>query len=607
MASSSRTSPQIGSASLAESRLADTWVPVSSATSLPPRSRPISSLFFPPKKGESGKKERRSAHEVKLAYKPGTNKDYFVKLVDPKSPNAEIEAVLGALSKLTSPFNVPSIRTLHNEKGEIVAVSSKAFPGFKPNSEDPLKEEDLVIEIVTKETVAARNHLEQIIHDYLPMLDRTPVRTGSSPSEIAGEWFSHAKNAFNYYTDFTGSTAVSLYTSLEAYLRSSKRFSVLSVRALKQSLTVRDGNTADVREKEHLQLIFAAIDAVLAAPLNTEPSFRDVKKIELLNQSVEAHQITLDTLDDNTILPQAIFDDSFQVTVKTLKNFRILAGLGNGLIIPYIGNNDDNHNRNLSKSGLMIDYDMYGFDETYQFKITDSYTLANLHDWFIRTPKSGQYKHTARDMRTFPDTKDFNPHFWVTQATDLAKSGANSVLAFTENYFSSSDNKNFKNLVGNPVFCYYFYTRLLKTILRSDAMITALADLNIRPDIVFDDKKQKRMRNLKEMLISQQIAIRQEVRSELMKTDEFPEFKEFILSCGDKVFDCLYKEFAQEKLRYQQKIEGIKKDGSKTKPKPYYKSIYEAIDLEKIKATYEAFKKELESACTFSSSLQMSM
>lgn len=570
--------------SLSESIATDNnngWTNIENQSFLPPRSKPISSLFFPPPKKNRGKKakERTSAHDVKIAYKPGTKKAYFVKYVNPSSNNAEIEALTGAKGKFLAPENVPSIHTLYDKNNKIIAVASRAIPDFVPNSDDPLDETDHVVEILTQEIIDTRISLLTELQGYIPCLERKNSSSQSiSPINTHGQWL---RNNYNYLKDFNETAAVTLKPLMDEWIKSPKRFSQPEMDRLLSLLNNRHAHkNITEKEKRTLEVILRKILFLARNPSTTKINTRDIEHLNSFNQQLVDKNINLNTLDDEKILPETTLNPDYLVTVKTMKNFRILSGLGRGLTVPYLGKNDDNHNRNMSKMGEMIDFDMYKFHITHQFKIDDSYSLANINDWVTRTPKPGQYNYTARDIHSFPHVVDFKSHFWATTATASAKSGINSIFEFTKNYFTYTDNENYKKLSGNFIFDYYFHQRLLKALLITPAMHTAIGALEMRPDIMFNDKNaNNEIKNLLAVLVADEINCTNELKKTLLETDKF---KHFLSDYADHAFIQILREFEKDKIRYENKL----------KNKPHYQAIYDAIDLEAIKQQYEELKDE---------------
>lgn len=580
MSNSTKIFPDESPDKLEESILPDTCIIPNEQTPLPKRSKHISTLYFPK---ESDEKKQTSAHEVKLGYKKGTNKAYFFKSVNPKTPNAEIEALLGKYGRLESPNYVPAMHTIHDDAGVIVGVASRANENFKPNCKVPLKESDMQIEILSEEIIKTRALLLDKLNEYTPTLERTPTRTSYSPTDIIGAFYSATKNTIIYRADKSKKTAVTVMPQLKDFLQDKNKFMPTKMKELLEILHSRLSNSKiSAEEKTVLVPIIELATKLAGLRPATNIVFADVEKLDKLNIAVAAKGYVLEHLNNDDILPEAILDKNYQVSVRSLKHYRILAGLGNGLAVPYLGNNDDNHNGNFRKTGFMIDFDMYRFDITHQFKIQDDeYSLANIHDWLMRTPQSGQYAHTTSDIENFPDLEEFKPYFWPTIATASAKSGINSILAFSQNYFSSADNTNYKNLATVTTFTYHFFTRLLKAILRTESMHRSMGELEMRSDIFFNDKNDgRKVKNLFETLIQAENDCIKEVRHALVQSSVF---KNFIASHGEYAFGIVQAEFEREKIRY----------GSKLAKKAYYKACYDAIDLEKIKDAYEGFKVEI--------------
>lgn len=120
-----------------------------------------------------------------------------------------------------------------------------------------------------------------------------------------------------------------------------------------------------------------------------------------------------------------------------------MRGLATSLVTRYVFKEDDNNNKNFSKWGQFIDFEMTKFNISSHFKELDLFSRA------FRQPNQATYICTEQDIRRFPDIKDAMPFYWPTTAPMISLmliKIMNSFIGQFEHFFIDADDQIYKEL-----------------------------------------------------------------------------------------------------------------------------------------------------------------
>jgi len=380
---------------------------------------------------------------------PNTETRYFFK--NSAVVNSEmiwLEAVNCGFYQLLAPYHVSSTKAIYDENNNFIAASSKGIPGFKSAREEPLREDDLYIDVLAK-------------------------------------------------------------------------------------------------------------------------GFLTIDELELIDKRVREEGLQLDKLDKNYIITGKIvsvaFDGknenaapkSIQVTVKDLRNYRIVKGNAIGMTASRLNNEDDLHARNISKFGFRIDFDMSWWTIVYKFK------SSGIVDWAFRYPSKNGFVITENDIRHFPNIKDSVPFYWPTNPAPIIPeyvlNALASIFAISQNAFTTQENAVYQKLEIHPVFIYHKFTMLLKYILTDAEMYRNIFKLHAPEDAKFESKY------IIDMLTEEharQIKAYREILTNM------PEFREFLRHHGEHAFKSIITEFDERNKKYEKKIQRIDLELSELADKP---------------------------------------
>lgn len=560
----------------------------------PHSAKPKSKLLFPLKTYED-LQERSSAHPVNKTVKARDDIDleqikklrklenvqrfYFFKNNKPGSPISELEALCGAFYRFIAPENVPATHAYYDEDNEVkfIGVTSKAIPGFKTNHDVPLEETDTFIELIKdlieEETEIQSKKVSKDIEELTNYLDKIFSSTQNSYMESSVQYI---KNLYNFYWS-SAYTAVKLRETLVTFKNSDPKlkFSPQSIQALLDFLRNRvihiekDLNDPDTYRDELVLLknLTNSAENLLDLALQKAVTISANRKLEEAYKLTKANGIDLEKLKDE----EKITCDGFSITVKDLKNYRIVKRLAVALVTRYLMQDTDGHNQNMSKDGWLIDFDMAKLRILFQFRNPDFW------DRRLRQPSERTFIVTARDIAEFPNIRDADFYYWPTKATLLTKSMAKKiswVYTVRENFFEKKDNDVFQKLSTNPVFIFHKYKTLLKYILTDGNMFRNIGKLHLREDLTYRDENDGKFKNLLDEIINDEEARIQKVRDVLIK---MPEFQKFLAHNGKYVLQLIKDEFLDYRNKYKLKL----------KEKPYYKELVNSINLEEIHKRYK--------------------
>lgn len=384
----------------------------------------------------------------------------------------------------------PTCYAITNEKGQYTGVASKLLPGFKPNRDKPLSDNDLIISSLENMIVSrseyelcALNKVIELLKDQLiPLLGREIDGNQSYASQFWG----YATNTINWYVG-SPYCAIQVKPALEKFLQlneTSVTFGVLdSLRNLlinREALVLLSKNKYVATEHKHekeLSIISEAAEQLSLILLNEIAIF--IKNFRKINRDLENAWVDIEAelANPNSPYKNLVIQEglvtSLKVPLSAVLNYRNNIGLGIGLTAGYFNMDRDRHARNIASNGLNIDGDEAAYPLVYRFKKPGS------------KPGSNDFIMDVDDFLKFPNLTKAYFRYWPTQASradvsvDHVLSAVN--IDLTMNYFSEGDAINYKKLEISPVFNFQKYVQLILDALMSKEMYITFAELHI-PD-----------------------------------------------------------------------------------------------------------------------------
>lgn len=363
---------------------------------IPPRARQVSQL------------ER--VDNIEITLEPSSNNVYLVKKIrsndcaeeslyyfkeyDDNENMHEIESYCGTICRfIATEEYVPSTRPYVNQKGEPVGVASKALLNFKSNYEDPLKEEDTVIDSSAIQIEQAQRKLILAVKKALDDYQKRP----STSSGYLGA----VQSIFHSFYD-SNSTSHKTLQTLKYFAAHMDRYSISTLDILLTALSGRLTylETACTKGNEHRSLRPIQKLAVQLKDLYSinNPQAITVELLDKLDRAIKKEGIDLETCDLQ--IKRIIDGQECTATAKDLKNYRILKGQAISLTTRLIFKEGDNNNSNMSKRGQIIDF---GWTKS---NITSQLNQRNKFDRWIRQPSPRSFDFTPERMEYFPDAGD---------------------------------------------------------------------------------------------------------------------------------------------------------------------------------------------------------
>lgn len=548
---------------------------------LPKKAKPLSDLIIPPPDAAENLNIPKTAHSVYQTRKVTTHSLIFLKCNDAGSPISDFEVGCELMCRLVAtPDYVASVRLYYdaNNNYQPVAVGSKALSGFIPNSEAPLVESDLIIDIAGIEIENQRNQLMRNISLLLDKVKR-PVYNFQT-SYLNFSFSQMAKNLYNNSTFSPLYTAVKFRESLISFQTDLDKFRINKLEAMLATLKGRLNHISDSRYKlnhseeklkdfiegisdESMVLTQAIknITAILKLKTNDHTKEITIVEMEQLYKKLKALKVNLSKYNEDDMLKLKMDNKKYRIKMKDLKNYGILRGLGTSLITRYIFKEVDNHRNNMSKFGPIIDFDMCKFNILHRFK------KSTILDKLFRTPTKTTFIVTERDIRNFPDIKDADLYYWPTKQTKVNQSVLDAiarVFDITKNFFTPHDNEVYKKLAKNPIFIFHKFKTLLKYILTDVNMYRSLLTLHMR-------EKYKDSNGIETNLIEEMVNDERERINEIrMVLIHMQEFRDFLSNHGDFAYHIIRSELSEYKTKYMNKLD----------TKPYYQNLVDSIDLD---------------------------
>lgn len=306
-----------------------------------------------------------------------------------------------------------------------------------------------------------------------------------------------------------------------------------------------------------------------------------IPELDEIDARVAQDGYILDNMADDQIIFEKCIDNDKKnktyVTVKDLKNYRMIKGQAIGLTASYVLGEDDCHRGNISKYGIRIDFDMTLWWILCKFK------ESGIVDWTFRFPNESTFIIHPYDILHFPNLVHADPFYWPTKPPKILKEPLRSfvgkMLPVSENAYEVHDNSVFQKLETHPVFVYHKYATLLKFILTNHEMYRAVAKLYLRENITMEDK------NLIDVL-SQHIDKRIQLFKKVLL--QMPDFYAFLNTIdknvgekyGDIILDDIKSEFEQRNQKYMNKKDNVSE----------YKEQVISIDI--FQKEYESFMSD---------------
>ncbi len=546
---------------------------VNAEKNLPPKARSIGDLYFPNKQNEDAQPQK-TAHLVNTARKKNTKHPdifYFFKYNDPGAEISELEAACCGILQFLAPDNVSPARAYYDEKQDdkFVGVTSKAIPGFKSNREDPLEEEDIIVEVWRKDIEDQRASLQKILDELIRLTDRTSQQNQSE--SFLNRGMQVTKNFFNSHAN-SASTAVNFHEDLLAFNKNKNKFTQDALFSLKKTLQAR---------KDHIQKNIyntsqynSELTALGNAILRTDFLFKNaysltsesIARLEELDRIARVKGKDLNALNENNLLSARLFEHEFKVRVKALKNYRIVKGQAIGECARFIGKDPDGHNKNMNKYGQIIDFDMAKLNLLFRFR------HRGLLDRMLREPSKKTFVVTERDIRFFPDIRDADFFYWPTKQSNMTQSVVDTIPKLFENFFTPRDNEIYKKLAYNQVFIFHKFKTFLKYILGNIDIYSNIVKLHLRTDTTFTDADGQQ-KNLFNEFVKDEAARIEEIAQTLIPMQEF---RDFLSTDGELAFKLIKDEFIQYRTKYESKLSA----------KPYYKALVDSINIAAIEQKY---------------------
>src|SRR3989338_4924449 len=535
---------------------------------LPIKSKPIKNFSFPHKEAEE-KAGKQSFHVVHLGIENDTDKQYFIKFNPPDSVMSELEVLCCEGYRLNIGSLVPDAYVLYDEEGRLVAVASEALPGFKPNREYPLQEKDLLI--VTEEIDKKCQDLINEIKRLIPCLDRSS-KTYTNFGYILS--FITEPIGYIYHSAMSNPIAETIKKYFENITQTNPNFSrdiICDIlKLVEKRIEHVTKNQVNLKkyfdELLHLNNIIAHSESLLSLLLANKI---DVRKLEEIDREIKIKKMNLEALPEN----EQLITNTGKTRVKDLKNYRLIRGLAKGITQSHINAENDYHNKNGSKKGERIDFDMSEWEFLSKFK------ECNFTDWVVswkEKPNEKTFIFTERDILNSPVFQDAEFRYWPTKQTIVSRSNLSSSSLF-ENFYSSQDNENFKKLTNHPVYIFHKFETYLKNILNTEKMYQSMAEFIARNNLIFLEEGMTK--NVLNEFVKYKMRRLQQLKAVLIK---MPEFQRFLVAEGDYVFNLIKEEFADYQAEYKKRLEEAKEH-----EKPYYQNLIDSLDFKEMEKNYK--------------------
>lgn len=316
-------------------------------------------------------------------------------------------------------------------------------------------------------------------------------------------------------------------------------------------------------------------DLVIEAIDNNILTILEFKEIYKQYKSQQLYQ--LDDKEDNEILTFNLKDKVVNIKASDLKHFEIVRGNGISLALSYFLEEDDAHNRNISKKGQRIDFDMTLWIILHFFK---NIGIMRIYDRTFRTPKPQQFDITERDLQDFPILTDAFPHFWPCFSNEGYLKRIMNAVVSSSGY---SETKAYEKLAKNSVFKHFKWETFFKISLMYSEAYKAIGEVEVNNEVTLPNQTTSVVH-----VIAQHLKERTEqLKEALFKIEDF---KLFYKHHGERV----QKEFEAE---LQQRNEKLAERITKRKAvhrnfeTTYPEYLKQKIDLDLIKKQADQLKE----------------
>lgn len=514
---------------------------------------------------------------------------------------SQLEAANSIAYQLLGPRHFPTCYAVCDESHHYVGVLSKFLPGFKPNRDKPLQEQNLEI-FSLKNMIKDRDDHEKrqigdiinTVKNLIPLLKRD-----ANPNDrfIYRIW-TRTVNAGNYYLGDQYS-AQHVKPILEAFTKQNvPTITFGKLESIRQLLVNRKANIEQVKSKyiaqqhQHdteLPLINQAIDQLNLILLDEIALF--MKQLYKIDRDLQNAWVDIESEKSNPnskyhniqISKELGLVADLHVSLDDIQHFRIQIGQAIGLTSRYFLLDPDCHAKNLACDGRNVDGDLAVYPLTYRFKVPN------------RKPGPNDYVLDLNDYMNFPNLSAANFRYWPTKATILDKSAdaaLSQVSEVTKNYFTDQDIKNFQDLEKCPVFNFQKYIQLIAFSLIDADMLTACAKLHMSDQLPMlnedgdvnaplpltnsSGQRQDILTNWVEMLTMRSQDARHKLAAELPQV---------------KMILARHREFVLELIQDHFKL--FMNDRKNELNEEAMNQLQNAIDPEKISASFDALISEL--------------
>lgn len=350
----------------------------------------------------------RLVKKIKDENEEGQSAVYFLKQHDTNPRLAELEAYCGAISLfLATSRYVPKTRPYYDSEGRTNHVSSKEMVGFLSNYEEPLSPDDLLISSPEINKEMNQRSLVLITENLLAYYNKKNPSGGLSyytSLSFISSWLNTTPTQY--------STRSVLLHSLNHPTQDSIYNLFRRLRERREHLRSQAVRPADfLNEYYYLNQTIRQLEAFICIGIIDEPVSLSIKEFELIDKDVTSKGIDLDQYEH--IINSEIDGTNYTVPVRDLKNYRTVKGLGVGLTTRYIFKEGDGHNSNMSKDGIILDFDWTKANILSDFRQHDAFNQL------LRHPDSVAFACDEYTIKHFPDINEPNLFYWPTKQPDL--------------------------------------------------------------------------------------------------------------------------------------------------------------------------------------------
>ena len=546
------------------------------------------------KKDEEDRGGRKSYHMVNTAKKD--NEIYFIKHNDPQCYMSELELVCWMWYKLTISHIIPKkAYACYNDVFQFIGIASQEIPGFESNHANPLQEKDLVIDAVEHDFNYQRTRLIEVLTSLSKCLYRPVYGEG-----ILSSLWNCTKYSYNVYCS-SDATAAQVYWRCHSFLSPNPDLSRTKLCDLIKMLDARQKHinsfpTSEQYQAESILLEKGIEYAGKLVSLNKNDHV-DVLKLEAIDHFAKKNNYVLEKMCDIDKISAQCTSDNFEISVKDLKNYRLIKGVAEGTVASYVNAENDYHSKNGAKDGRRIDFDMSEWEFLSQFKKCNCFEwlfngmsdnrFIELLNW-NKSPNEDPFVFTERDIRNFPAIQDAAFRYWPTKSDLVSKSGLNITSAIFENFYTTENSETFKKLSIHPVFIFHKYKSFLKHILVTEEMFREGAALCMRKNLVMPNSD----KNLLEEFISYKLNRMKNLKITLLK---MPKFHEFLAKNKENIFQLIQEEFMRDIIEYKNEME---KEGN-----DHYQKLIKAIDLANMENEYQRILDSINNTETLTQSI----